>query len=303
MNRRFSVRLAATCLWALGAVASARADLLVTRDGTATIETVGTWKVQGRMIVFTLPGGALSTIRADEIDLDRSSVATARAAEQVAARAEESTAKPAPLGEPIFRITDEDVAPPPPPPEEEGEGEGEVEGGNAGPAASSGPLEVISWDQLDLAEGDGVEIFGTLRNNSRAIVSAPGVTVLVYGERGGLLATSDGSVNLESIPPGKTANFRAPLPGLTEFAAIKFDLTGRGYKVRDEGGASDEGEEAGEPEEAAAEEEIEIDPGAKYDALALEPPPEPEPEATDEYAPEADEAIEEAESEEPPPAA
>ena len=50
------------------------------RDG-ARLETKGPWKVDGRRVVFQMPNGTLSSVRSDEVDLDRSAAETARAAE------------------------------------------------------------------------------------------------------------------------------------------------------------------------------------------------------------------------------
>jgi hypothetical protein len=309
MSRNLPACLAAAS--ALLATGALRADVLVTRQGDQ-ITTAGPWRVQGRMVVFTLPGGALSSMRADQVDLDRSAVATERAAQVQVAQAVRPV-EPARPAEPVFRITDEDVTPAPPAPAEDEEAvEGsedvvEDEAGNRGPA-STGPLEVISWDQVDMAEGDGLEIFGTIRNNGRSLVSAPAVTVMVYGERGGLLATSDGSVNQPAISPGNTANFRALLPGLVDFTAIKFDLRGRGYSVRDDGGTAERGageSEATEQEEDEVDEE-ELDPGAKYDSMVddsgyLAPEESPEETADDEPADESAGQDTDEYAEEPPP--
>ncbi|KAB2962205.1 MAG: hypothetical protein F9K16_09710, partial [Thermoanaerobaculia bacterium] len=76
-NRLHLPLLAAALLVAAG---PARADWLVTTDG-GLIETKGPWKVDGRRVVFHLPNGTLSSVRADEVDLDRSAAETARAAE------------------------------------------------------------------------------------------------------------------------------------------------------------------------------------------------------------------------------
>ena len=54
------------------------ADVLITRDGSR-IETQGEWKVDGRQVIFTLPNGTLSAVRASEIDFDASRSATTRA--------------------------------------------------------------------------------------------------------------------------------------------------------------------------------------------------------------------------------
>jgi hypothetical protein len=264
---------AASIVLVAGLATAAGADVLVTRDG-ATVETKGPWSVEGRRVIFTQPNGTLSSLPTAELDLDHSAVATARAADAAARAVEpeaQSAAAPlAPPPPPVLRITDQDLAPATPAAEESG-AEANVDQESvteAGPeSGGASPLQVISWDRVDLTEGEGVEIFGTIRNNGTTMVAAPSVSVLVYGERGGLLATSDGTVNLPSIPPGKTANFRAPLPGLYDFAAIKFDVGGRGY--RDRGSRTDSGP-AGETKEEApvAEEEVDVDPGAKYDEMA-----------------------------------
>ncbi|KAB2962235.1 MAG: hypothetical protein F9K16_09660, partial [Thermoanaerobaculia bacterium] len=70
--------LAAAAL--VAAAGPAAADWLVMKDGSR-LETRGAWKVDGRRVVFNLPNGTLSAIRADEIDLDASAAATARAVE------------------------------------------------------------------------------------------------------------------------------------------------------------------------------------------------------------------------------
>ena len=51
------------------ASAGAAADLLATRDGSI-IETDGTWKVQGRLVIFKLPDGQLASLKLDEVDLE-----------------------------------------------------------------------------------------------------------------------------------------------------------------------------------------------------------------------------------------
>ena len=83
----------------------------------------------------------------------------------------------------------------------------------------------------------------------------------IYDADGGLLASVDGEVNSPQIQPGKTANFRVAIPGVPDFAAVKFDAQGRGYKPRVENAGVDETEpqeleETGEmpAEEAPAEE-------------------------------------------------
>ncbi len=119
----------------------ARADWLVTKDG-AQLETKGPWKVDGRRIVFTLPNGMLSALRADDVDLDQSAVATARAVE--AARAvTEPKAEPK-TRPPVLVLTEKDI--PPMSGADAAEGGEAAEGAPATEAATPAQLlEVLSW--------------------------------------------------------------------------------------------------------------------------------------------------------------
>lgn len=209
---------------ALLTAATLHADILVTRDG-AKVETKGTWKVEGRRVIFTLPDGTLSSMRTEQVDLDASALATARAAE-----AAKQSAAPvaAPSGTPILRITEKDI----PPMANPDLDEPESEASDSGDAGSSSPLEVVSWNQAPMQNGDGVQLYGTIRNNGTTNVISPSVLVALYDDDGKLIATADGAVNQSSIAPNQTANFRIEMPGVMSFAAAKFNLGGRGYDTR-----------------------------------------------------------------------
>ncbi len=84
----------------------ASADWLVTRAGER-IETEGGWQIKGRMVIFTRPGGTLSSVRLSEVDIDASREATAQAAEAAARPA--APAPEAPTRRPVRVITTEDV--------------------------------------------------------------------------------------------------------------------------------------------------------------------------------------------------
>jgi hypothetical protein len=228
------VLLAGALGFAVGA--PAEADWLVTKDG-ARVETRGPWKVDGKRILFDLPNGTLSMMRADQIDLDKSAVATAEARAAAAAAADQTTVA-LPKKEPVLVLTEADIPPSPvAAPEESGEKK-------EGAAAEGGtPLEVISWEKTELADGNGVEIFGTIRNNSANMIVTPTLLVAVYDADGGLLATNNGTVNAPQIAAGKTANFRVTFAGLMDFASAKFDAQGRGFKQRQEGEPGEGGEE------------------------------------------------------------
>ena len=240
----FAFLLAAVA--ALAAAAPAPADWLVTKDG-ARIETKGAWKVQGRQVVFTMPNGTLSALRAEEVDLDRSAVVTAQAAE-AAVKVEE----PAPevRRAPVMTLTERDIPPsanPEMPVDSLPEAEAGGEAGEAGEegAAESAPgtssdLEVLSWDKAPTTSGDGLQIAGTLKNSGNSTITSPSLMVMVYDEDGRLLATAEGTVNSGVIQAGRTANFRVALPGVTDFVGIKFDAQGRGFRNSQAEGEAEE---------------------------------------------------------------
>jgi uncharacterized protein YjbJ (UPF0337 family) len=240
------------------ATGTAHADWLVTRDG-ARIETKGAWKVDGRRVLFTMPNGTLSTLRTDAVDLDQSALATTQARE--AAIAPPAAVKE--KKEPVLRLTEKDI-PPMGGTADEAEGKPGEAKGDAKDAVTPA-LDVISWEKTENGTGDGLEIFGTLKNNSANIITTPTVLVAIYDADGGLLATNSGEVNSPQIQPGKTANFRVAFPGVPDFASVKFDAQGRGYKPRVENPEGDptEAPEYEEPSEMPAQEE----------APAEEPPP------------------------------
>lgn len=245
-------------------VGAAHADWLVLRDG-GRLETKGAWKVDGRRVLFTMPNGTLSVLRTDDVDLDRSALVTTQAREAPAAAVPAVKEKK----EPVLRLTEKDI---PPVGEaalaaiaaagKEGEGkEGE------GKAEEASPLEVISWEKTENATGDGLEIFGTIKNGSPNIITTPTLLVAIYDADGGLLATNSGDVNSPQIQPGKTANFRVAFPGVPDFASVKFDAQGRGFKPRIE---NPEADESVAPD---YEEPAEMPAGDESPADADEPPP------------------------------
>ncbi len=85
--------------------AASDADWLVTRAGER-IETQGGWQVKGRLVIFTQPGGMLSSLRLSEVDLDASREATNAAAE---AAARPAAQPPPPPRRPARVITTDDI--------------------------------------------------------------------------------------------------------------------------------------------------------------------------------------------------
>lgn len=265
VHRAFLLTAAVAGALAVGlGVGAAHADWLVLRDG-GRLETKGAWKVDGRRVLFTMPNGTLSVLRTDDVDLDRSALVTTQARETLATPVPAVKEKK----EPVLRLTEKDI-----PPVGEAalaamaagakEGEGKAAEGQA---AEASPLEVISWEKTENATGDGLEIFGTIKNGSPNIITTPTLLVAIYDADGGLLATNGGDVNSPQIQPGKTANFRVAFPGVPDFASVKFDAQGRGYKPRVENAAAEqtEAEEYDEPARMPSENDV--------PAEADEPPP------------------------------
>jgi hypothetical protein len=254
---RAKTALASVALVLTGGVASA--DLLVTKEG-ATVETQGAWRVDGRQVIFTLPNGTLSSIRTDEVDLDRSALATARAAEAASASAPAPAAAPAAATS--LRLEESDLA--------TVTEEGEVEIKPAEPTAEpQAPLQVLSWEQMPLEGEDGIQLFGTVRNNGTSHMTQVTVTAVLYGEEGGMLANGDATLNQTTIGPGQSANFRIEFPGLPDFASVRFTAAARGFEAQPVEGEEEEAPEivppAEEPPPAAEESAPEETP--------VEPPP------------------------------
>lgn len=207
------------------AAAPAAADWLVMKDG-GRIETKGPWSVEGRRVLFTQPNGTLSVLRADEVDLDQSAVVTAAEVEAARKAAEPAPPVAASTRPPVLRLTEKDI---PPSPEEGGAVEGEAAAeGESQPAAD---LTVASWEKLQNASAEGVEIFGTIKNSGTNNITSPSVMVMIYGDDGGLMATNEGTINSGMIGPGQSANFRVAFPGVPDFASVKFDVQGRGFRA------------------------------------------------------------------------
>src|ERR1700720_2168150 len=114
---------AATTVIALAACAAAlalllgpsplHADWIVTRQGER-FEIRGTWQLKGKLLVFTLPNGTLSSMRADRVDIDASKQATAQAKQQAAAPP--PAAKVEPKRKSVIVLTDKDFKKPLPDP-------------------------------------------------------------------------------------------------------------------------------------------------------------------------------------------
>jgi hypothetical protein len=235
--------IAAALILAGLTAAPSRADWLVTRQG-GRVETKGPWKIKGKLVVFTDANGTLASLRLADVDIPASEEATAEAVEAAAKAAEPPPPQPEKKKESVLVVTDETLrkatAPPPPP-------EGAAPAAPEKKKAGSSVVVVDNWRQVRRAEGDGLEILGTLRNTTSDLVAEAGVLVKLYDDNGKLLATAEGLLSMPSIKPDSSTSFRASFPGLFAFAKAEFETKGYGVKMD----TPKEGEAPSTPDTAA----------------------------------------------------
>ena len=208
------LRLAAALAALLAALAlPAAGDWLVTREG-GRVETQGAWAVKGRLVVFSLPNGTLSSLRLSDLDLEASRVATA------AAKAPPPAPVPPPPKKPVLVITDADIPRAAAPAEAAGERGAEAE------TATRPDLEVVSWSQVEDPANPDVQILGTLRNNSPTLALDVGVMVRLLDADGAFLAETPAILRPDTLAPGGTVVFRALFPGIGSFVNVTFETTG-----------------------------------------------------------------------------
>lgn len=212
------------------------AEVLVTQAGD-TIEIRGPHEVRGKQVVFTMANGALASLRATEVDFEATARANAPASE--AAVPEPEAPPPAP---PVLVLRDGDLpahqAPPPSqaetaPGDQAAETEGE--GDSTEPDAPSvfsalgDGLRVERWVVEDRV--DGIEIVGTLINDSGLVAVELGVRASVFAE--GTERTFEGFVDQDTLPSGRRAAFRVPLLDvLTAPDEPRFEVRGRGVRPK-----------------------------------------------------------------------
>lgn len=192
------------------AASPAAADWLVTRAG-GRVETKGPWQIKGKLVVFTQADGALASLRLSEVDLEASRKATAEAQTKATA-----PPPPEPPKKKLATLTDADFHRPPP---------GASPTKPAEPAAQSGPVAVSSWKRVD-RPGEGIEIQGTLHNNTDDLVVNAAVEVQLYNEAGDRVGTVAGVLSSPALQPRSSVEFKASFPDIFTFADVKFEPKG-----------------------------------------------------------------------------
>lgn len=94
------------------------------------------------------------------------------------------------------------------------------------PSAADGPVGVGSWKRVDTPGGNGIEIQGTLHNETDNLVVNAAVEVQLYNEAGDRVATAAGILPAATIQPRGTVDFRAVFPGVFAFTEARFDPKG-----------------------------------------------------------------------------
>lgn len=209
MSRRNALWLLA--IWGIAA-APARADWLVTREG-GRVETQGAWKVKGKLVVFTQADGTLSSLRLSEVDLDASRKVTEESKVQAV-----KPAAPEPPKKKLAVLTDADFKKATP------QGSTAAKPPEEAQAAPAGLVSVTSWKRGD--QGDGLQIEGTLHNNTDDMVVNAAVEVQLYNEAGDRVGTAPALLTTTSITPKGTVDFRASFPGVFSFSDVKFEAKG-----------------------------------------------------------------------------
>jgi len=218
------------------------ADWIVTRQGER-FEIQGTWQLKGKLVVFTLPNGSLSSMRADRVDLDASKQATALAKQQAAAPP--PAAKAEPKRKAVIVLTDKDFKKPLP----DGAAPAAGAAGNAAAATAAGPkatgkdnpppaagapsaVEVVGWERVPANESKagGVELTGTVRNGSQDNLTEVTVVADLFDDSGALIGRFPAVVDNQQLPPTDSSKFHVVANGVSAFAAIRWETTSKGIR-------------------------------------------------------------------------
>ena len=214
---------------AVAASGAARADWIVTKEG-GKLETQGAWTVKGKLVVFTLPNGTLSSVRVDKVDLEASRAAT----EQAKRKAEEpppDVKVEKPRRKSILSLTDKDFKKSPPPESDAGKDQKPAPGTETTPVNG---IQVLSWNRVppDQTKADGVQLTGKVRNGSSDLASDIVVTGNFYDDSGTLIAKVPAELSASTLPPGETATFTLTATGTYTFGSVKFTSASQGVKSK-----------------------------------------------------------------------
>jgi hypothetical protein len=232
-----------TRIWLLvgliaGAAAPAlHADWIVTRQGER-FEIQGAWQQKGRLLVFTLPNGTLSSIRADRVDLEASKRATEEAKKPPAgspgapgAKTEGKAKRKA-----VIVLTDKDFKKPLPPAPQTDVASSSPPSAPALPAKDAkevpAAVAVESWDRVPAAnsKADGIELTGVVRNTSQYYLTKVNVVANLFDDTGTMIAKVSATVDNPVLQPTESSRFHLVASGVFAFATIRWDTQASGFK-------------------------------------------------------------------------
>ncbi len=224
--RRSGLFALALFLLAGSSVGPASADLLVTRAGEVVV-TRGAWEVRGKTVVFTGSDGVLRSLRAADVDLEESRQRTLAAEVRRAKASSAAESKPEISSEAprkaVLVLTDADVRHVRTAPKgDRAEPAADEPSGNRAEAEEL--LRVTRWSE-DLT-ADGVEIRGTLRNVSDALVAGVSLVVDLKGEDGRVVESRPASLVRRSLTAGEATPFTARFDRLVIFDQPSFVARG-----------------------------------------------------------------------------
>jgi len=239
--------------WVLGgiltaaAAAALHADWIVTRQGER-FEIRGAWQLKGRLVVFHLPDGTLSSMRADRVDLDASKRLTQEAEKAAAApaagAAEAAPSAAKPKRKAVIVLTDKDFTrAPSPAPGGADSGKSAADKAKAGPPESAvkqspatrevpSSVEVVTFSRVPLSESkvDGVEIKGTLRNKSQEFLTQVAVDASFFDDGGTFIARVPATIEKQALPPAESSAFTVAASGMFSYATIRWETHGSALK-------------------------------------------------------------------------
>lgn len=223
---------AVSALLLLAAVASARADWLVTRAG-GRIETKGPWQIKGKLVVFTGANGSLGSLRLTDVDLPASQTATTEAkdAKDKAVAIAQEPPKPKERKKSVRSLTDADFGhkavddgTPKDAAKDPKDVKGKAKDGDKAKDNSEGTVVVQSWTQNNRSEGDGIDLNGTLQNNGKELATDIVLKVTLVNESNETVGTAEGVLAATSIPGGGSTSFRVPFSGVFAFKQAHFEV-------------------------------------------------------------------------------
>ena len=218
MGRALSLSSLILLLGLVAAPGPLAAHWLVTTGG-ARLETDGPWEIRGRLVVFRLAKGGLSSLPVSEVDLEASELATAESRRPSAKSAPAASERPRRA---VLVLTDADVSHGPSEPDDSASSAARGADPDRG-AESPQRLEVTAWTRADDPQVDGLTITGRVRNTSTEVTAATTITVRIYDHEGGLIAASGATLGATILAPGRATHFRADFPSVFSFSAVRFE--------------------------------------------------------------------------------